>query len=120
MHFLLRASILATCCVTLPVAMASGHDPASPNEGKTTTFTRLVDLVDNDGSTTKVVQILRQLPDGSLEYDPSAQNTETRAYDARMCPDGSSPGKGVSIWAPDTLHGGACFRTFDSIDEFNT
>lgn len=119
MRFLFRASILAICCVTLPEAMASGDDQTSPNE-RVTTITRFVDLADKDGSTIKVMQVLRQLPDGSLEYDPSAQNTETRDYDARMCPDGSSPGKGVSVWAPDTLHGGACFQTFDSIDEFET
>jgi len=119
MRFLVSASILAFCTLQSSIANASDADESQNTDiGKT--FTRSVEVTDVDGSTIYVTQVLKRLPDGSLEYDPSAQPAATREYDARQCLEGSAPGKGLVTWGPDTLHGSACFQTFDLVEELES
>lgn len=119
MRFLISASMLAFCTLHSSNVKASDSDESQSND-ISKTFTRSVELPDIDGSTIKVTQVLKRFPDGSLEYDPSTQPAATREYDARQCAEGSAPGKGLGVWGPDTLHGGACFQTFDSVEELES
>lgn len=70
---------------------------------------RNVKLNELDGTPVIVTQVLRQLDDGSFEYDPSLQSEATRQFDARQCEPGTSVSTSVSIWGENTLHGSSCF-----------
>ena len=70
---------------------------------------RNVELNELDGTPVIVTQVLRQLDDGSFEYDPSLQSEATRQFDARQCEPGTSVSISVSTWGENTLHGLGCF-----------
>ena len=70
---------------------------------------RNVELNELDGTPVIVTQVLRQLDDGSFEYDPSLQSEATRQFDTRQCEPGTLVSTSVNIWGENTLHGSGCF-----------
>ena len=104
-HF---ALLLAT--VSAPATALAGEPPMH------TLLTRLdgdyvsrnVELNELDGTPVIVTQVLRQLDDGSFEYDPSLQSEATRQFDARQCGPGALASESVSIWGEHTIHGMSC------------
>jgi len=78
---------------------------------------RKVELNELDGTPVVVTQLLRQLGDGSFEYDPSLQSHATRAFDSRQCAPGTSHSQSVSVWGEHTVHGASCLQEFDTVEE---
>ncbi len=96
------------------VAQVMGQYESTDDRGERTLFRSVLALA-SDGTNILIEQVLKPLPDGSLEYRPTSQPASTRDYDARICgPEADPPTTdSISIWSADVVHGVACHRTYD-------
>ena len=87
--------------------------------GGTQFIERTVMTKDRQGIDTSIVQVLRKLEDGSLQYRPAEQPEATRTFDRKYCEGHGKPlsDNGVATWGHDTIHGYFCSREYDSVEE---
>jgi hypothetical protein len=99
------------------VAQVVGQYESTNDHGERIFF-RLVRADDMEGKNILIEQMLRPLPDGSLEYRPASQPASARNYDAHMCGPGADvpSADAISVWSTDVVHGLACSRSFDTAE----